>query len=362
MSGQNPAIVGQAIVGTAVLGSVTSEDTIIRRLDWAKGFSVAYYATIVDAATWLDSERIELIQGKVTRSDSDLQESAQLTCKPLDEEAWIRINMDVSQDGASDHVPLFTGLAICPDREINGALETGSVICYSVLKPAQDVLLPRGWYAPKGREGAEIVAELLSVTPAPKIVSGSSPRLSAHIVADAGESCLTMARKILTAINWRLRLLGDGTIEICPQANNPAARFDALDNDAIEPKVKVSFDWYDAPNVYRAVSGNTCAEVRDTDAIRARGREIWKEDRSPAFNGSESIAMYAKRMLDESKWAAYKVSYDRRYHPNVLVGDLVELHYPAQKIDNIFRVSSQAIDLVAGGKTSEEVVRYEQSI
>lgn len=360
--GQNPAIVGQAIVGTAVLGSVASTVTTDRRLDWSKGFSVAYYATIVDAATWLDSERIELIQGKVNRSDSDLQESAQLTCKPLSDETWIRINMDVSQEGASDHVPLFTGLAICPDREIDGAHETGSVVCYSVLKPAQDVLLPRGWYAPKGREGAELVEELLSVSPAPKSVYGGSPRLSANIVAEAGESCLTMARKILTAINWRLRLLGDGTIEICPQAENVSVMFSTADNDSIEPKVKVSFDWFDTPNVYRAVSGNTCAEVRDAAAIRARGREIWVEDRSPAFNGSESIAMYARRKLDESQWAAYKVSYDRRYHPDVLVGDLIELHYPAQKIDNIFMVSSQAVDLVAGGRTSEEVVRYEQSV
>lgn len=363
--GQIPAIVGQAIVGTAVLGSVQSVVSVDRRqVDWSKGFSASYYATLVDAGTWIDTTRLEITQGKVNRSDSDLQDSAQITCVryPYTNEMWMRLYMDVTQEGASAHVPLFTGLAICPDREINGALETGSVICYSVLKPAQDVILKRGYYASKGREGAELVADLLSVTPAPKIVQSGSPRLSAHIVAEAGETCLTMARKILTAINWRIRLHGDGSIEICPQANEVGARFDALDNDAIEPRLKVSFDWYDTPNAFRAVSGNTCAEVRDTAAIRARGREIWKEDRSPAFNGSESIAMYARRKLDELQWTAYRVSYDRRFHPDILVGDLVELHYPAQKVDNIFRVGSQAIDFTAGGKTSEEVVRYEQPV
>lgn len=331
---------------------------------WDKGFTAAYYAANIDVGTWLDTTRIEITQGKINRTDSDLQDSAQITCVryPYTNERWIRLYMDATQEGASAHVPLFTGLAICPDRDIDGAVETGSVICYSVLKPAQDVLLPRGWYAAKGLRGAEIVASLLSVTPAPKIVQSGSPKLTAHIVAEAGESCLTMARKILKAINWRIRLHGDGTIEICPQASNISASFDALDNDAIEPRLRVTFDWYDTPNVYRAVSGNSCAEVRDSAAIKARGREVWKEDRSPAFNGSESISMYAKRMLDESQWAAYKVSYDRRFCPDVTVGDLVSLHYPAQGVDNIFRVNSQAISCEAGGKTSEEVVRYEQSV
>lgn len=333
-------------------------------MNWSKGFLASYYATLIDVDTWLDTNRIEITQGKVNRTDSDLQESAQVTCVryPYTDEKWIRLYLDSSQTGATAHVPVFTGLAICPDKDINGALTTGSVICYSVLKPAQDVLLKRGWYAGKGMNGAGLVADLLSVTPAPKVVQGNSPKLTANIVAEAGETCLTMAKKILNAINWRLRIEGDGTIWICPQADSVAATFDALDNDSIEPRVKVSYDWYDCPNCYRVVSGDRCAEVKDSTAIRARGREIWIEDTSPAFNGSESITMYAQRKLDELQYAAYKVSYDRRYHPGVRVGDLVALNYPAQKINNVFMVTSQAVDFTAGGKTSEEVVRYEQSL
>ena len=332
-------------------------------MNWSKGFSASFYATIVDVGTWVDTERIEITDGKVNRSLSDLQESAQIGCVRYDQsqERWLRICMDVTQNGDSAHVPMFTGLAVSPDRDINGNLTTNSVVCYSVLKPAQDVLLQRGWYAGKGLDGAELVKDLLSVTPAPKTVTGNGAKLTANIIAEDGESNLSMAVKILNAIDWRIRIQGDGTIEICPQPTSLSARFDNLENDSVEPRLKASFDWYELPNVYRVISGNKCAIARDSAAIKERGREIWVEDKSPAFNGSESITMYAERKLQQAQIAAYTVSYDRRFHPDVRIGDLVELHYPAQGIDNIFRVTSQAIDLRAGARTSEGVERYEQA-
>jgi len=332
-------------------------------MNWSKGFTSTCYASLMDAGAWVATNRIEITGGKVTRSDSDLQESAEIGCVDYDQskERWIRINMDVTQDGDSAHVPVFTGLAVSPDRDINGNLTTNSVVCYSVLKPAQDVLLKRGWYAGKGLNGAEIVRDLLSVTPAPKTITGNGAKLTANIIAEDGESNLSMAVKILNAINWRIRIHGDGVIEICAQPKKTSARFDNLANDSIEPKVKATFDWYDLPNVYRVVSGNKCAEVKDSAAIKARGREIWQQDTSPAFNGSESITTYAQRKLQEAQVAAYSVSYDRRFHPDVRIGDLVEIHYPAQNIDDVFRVTSQAIDLKAGGRTSEGVERYEQA-
>lgn len=331
-------------------------------MNWSKGYSAAFYAALVDTDTWRDYERIEITGGNISRSTAELKESADIDCTFYDQsrERWIRIYMDTEQDGGAAHVPLFTGLAVSPDKDINGLLVTNQVACYSVLKPAQDILLQRGWYAGKGRRGADLIEELLAVTPAPIEIEDESPKLPSYIVAGDGESHLSMALKILDAIGWRIRITGDGTIHICKPAEEPVAAFDNLDSDSIEPHVTVKFDWYSCPNVYRVISGDKCVEVKDTDAIEARGREVWAEDKSPAFNGSETKTMYAKRKLTEAQQTAYTVSYDRRFHPDVTVGDLINLNYPAQDIAGSFYVTSQNITLGPAAKTSETVERQIQ--
>ena len=50
-----------------------------------------------------------------------------------------------------------------------------------------------------------------------------------------------------------------------------------------------------------------------------------------------------------------KAEYDRRFNPDVLVGDLINLHYPAQFLEGVFRVTSQTIELSHNAKTSEVV-------
>ena len=335
-------------------------------MDWSKGYTASCYVKTVDPVTWSDAERINITGGTVSRSDGDLAEAASLNFVNYDQtsERWIRVWMDVRQGGDSAHEALFTGLATSPTRDINGKLFTSSVDCYSVLKPAQDVLLPRGWFAPAGSSGAAIVAKLLAVTPAPKIVAESSPTLVAAYIAEEGESNLTMARKILDAINWRMRITGSGTISIEPKPTEPAAALDSLRYDSIEPELAVDYDWFSCPNVFRAVQGDDSAVAVDDDpdsifSIASRGREIWMEDGNATLADSESLQAYAERRLREEQNVFYAATYDRRYHPEISVGDLIRLNYPAQKITGLFRVTSQSIDLAAGGRTSEEAERYE---
>ena len=84
-------------------------------------------------------------------------------------------------------------------------------------KPAADVLLDRGWYAPAGVSGAVLVERLLGGY-APIVSAENAPALTNAVVAEDGETKLSMAHKILKAINWRIRLYGDGLISIVPQA------------------------------------------------------------------------------------------------------------------------------------------------
>ena len=235
--------------------------------------------------------------------------------------------------------------------------------CYSVLKPAQDVLLARGWYAPAGVNGAQYAAELLSVSPTPIEVDDGAPALASAYIAEDNETNLSMALKLINAINWRLRITGDGVIRICPRSTEISGTYSSLENDVIESELTVSYDWFTCPNVFRAIQGDTYAIARD-DAEESpystvnRGREIWAQETSCKLANNESLADYAIRRLKELQNVVRSLSYDRRFDPNVTVSDLVQLRYPAQGINGIYEVMGQSIDLSTGAKTSEEVENY----
>ena len=334
-------------------------------MDWNKGFSAQYYAKFVDPQTWRDMERFEITGGSTKRIDSGLRCSADISCVDYRQNAerYIRVWLDAEQSGSSAHIPLFTGLAQAPERKIDGTLATNSLTCYSVLKAAQDVLLPLGYYVPAGVQGAQFVKQLLSeVMPAPITVIGNSPSLSGYIIAEDNENHLSLSEKILAAINWRLRVQGDGSVEVCSMAQNISARFDPLENDVIEPQLKAVNDWYSCPNVFRAVISDTSAVARD-DNINSplstinRGREVWAEERDCDLANNETLAEYAQRRLKEEQRHYLAVDYDRRFHPDVIASDLIGLHYPAQGLEGTFYVSAQTIQLGYGARTSEEVVQ-----
>ena len=331
-------------------------------INWAKGYSASYYAERVDPATWRDVEVIPITGGTIKRESTGKRQSADISCVNyhIDIERWIRVYLDVRQGGSSAHVPLFTGLATSPDDEINGVVTNNSLTCYSVLKPADDIILSRGWYAPAGMNGAELVRRLLSVSPAPIVIDDDAPALTEPIVAEDRETHLSMSDRILNAMGWILRIDGNGTINIMPAPLEPAVGFDPLGNDVIETKIKVSADWYSCPNVYVAVADNMTGVARDESidsplSIQNRGREVWKQETGCKLAANESIAAYAARKLAESQKVQQTASYDRRYIPDVYPGDLVTMNYPRQNLVGVYQVTSQSITLGYGAKTSEQI-------
>lgn len=333
-------------------------------MDWSKGFSARYYMTVVDRNSWRDIDRIEITGGSVRRSLTDLRESADINCIEYDStsEQIIRVWLDAKQGSDSSHTPIFTGLATSPGRDINGRLETNTVQCYSILKIAQDILLPGGWYAPAEADSGSLIRNLLSVTGAPISISENSPGLKMAIISEQGENNLSMVDKILNAINWRLRLTGLGEIIIEPISKESVSLFSAIDNDVLELSLSVTYDWYNCPNVFRAISGDSVAIARD-DSIDSplstinRGREIWTEEINCYLNENETLAEYARRALKDLQKVAYEVSYTRRFDPDVRVSDVVTISYPEQNIFGNFLVTDQNIDLSYGGSTSEEAVK-----
>lgn len=332
-------------------------------MEWNKGYSSSYYMTIINPKTWRDSTRAEITSASVNRTRDGLRESASIESN-IDQdnvEFWIRIYMDAEQTGSAAHDAIFTGLATTPRRDIEGAFKQSSLECYSVLKPADDVNLLRGWYAPAGANGAELVKNLLSVSPAPISIEGVSNNLETNIVAEDGETRLSMADKILSIIGWRLRISGDGSISIEPKASEPYVQFDAIDYDVIEPKVSISADWFSIPNVFCAIEDATSAIVQNNDpdnplSIENRGREVWATESVSGLSEEESIEEYAKRRLEEEQSLAMPVSYTRRYIPDLIPGDIVRLDYPEQELTGWFEITSQSIELGYSAATSEEVI------
>ena len=331
-------------------------------MDWSKGFSASCYMSVVDPDSWRDIQRMELTGGRVSKMSTGLRQSADVTCTEFDvgKEIWIRIYMTVSQGRDSVNVPLFTGLATSSDTDVNGTRKEYPVQCYSVLKPAQDTLLLRGWYAPVETVANTLFRMLLGVCPAPLVIDAGCPSLTAAIIAGKGETNLSMVDRILTAINWRMVLEGDGTIHICPKASKVSMTFDALEYDVIEPEVTLARDWFDCPNIFRAVQDDLTAIARDDDpdsflSTVRRGREVWKEEDGCDFAEGETIGEYAIRRLREEQQVALVVSYSRRFHPDVKIGDIIRLAYPGSGLEGAFTVNTQSMEL---GKTSidEEVI------
>lgn len=332
-----------------------------RDFNWAEGFESLYYATVVDPATWRDLEKFDITDGSIKRTDSDLRQSADISTVNYtpNNEFWIRIWLDARQDGRSSHTPLFTGLVSCPDNNIDGFIIHNTLECYSVLKAAEDVGLPRGWYAPVETNGAEMIRELLSVIPAPVRIVGNSQNLEQAIIAEESENHLTMVDKILTAIGWRLRITGYGEVIICEPAASESAYFSLIENDVIEPEMQISTDMYECPNVLVVISDDMTATARDDDPYSrfstiVRGREVWRYETDATLNIGETLGEYATRRLKALQTYSTTATYDRRYDPDVLPTDLVRIHYPVQRIDGVFYISSQTIELGANAKTSEE--------
>ena len=332
-------------------------------MDWSKGFSASYYLAVVDPQSWRDISRIEMTGGKVSKMSTGLRNAADVTCTDFEQgkEYWVRIWMTATQGANSDAVPLFTGIASSASVNMDGNRRVYPVQCYSVLKPAQDVLLQRGWYAPAQTSADVLIRQLLAVCPAPLVIDAGIPYLHSSIVAGNGETHLSMVDRILTAIGWRMVLEGDGTIHVCKRASVVSASFDALENDVIEPRVELTRDWFNCPNVFRAIQEELTAVARDDseDSFLStvnRGREIWMEEDGCDFSDGETIGEYALRRLKEEQSVAVVVTYDRRFHPDINVTDLVRLVYPGQGIEGIYTVSSQDIELGYGAKVSEEVI------
>lgn len=332
-------------------------------MDFTKGYTASFYATFVDPSSWYDIGRFEIVSGTIERTCSDLRQSANLTIREweYDTDCWIRIYMDTDQNGDRTHTPIFTGIATSPSSNFNNGVTDINLQCYSILKPAEDILLKRGWYALKGSDGASLIKDLLSVTHAPVYIEGDSPSLLSSIIAEDDETNLSMIELILASINWSLRIDGIGNIILSEFSNEPISYFSPDTSDVIETSFSKTNDWFGCPNVLLVTSGEDTYTYKDENpdsrfSIPNRGREVWEIDNDVTISNNESMEAYAKRKLNELQEQTEKVQYARRFLPDIYPDDLVRINYPELQGD--YFIESQSINLGAAAKTNESVFRY----
>lgn len=331
-------------------------------INFSNGITATYYVSKVDPRTWADAGEISIISGTITRkADSDLVQSADITVnEDIGPEEWVRVYLIANQGGTKERVPLFTGITSSPSRNIIGNTETRKLDCYSVLKVAADILLPLGWFAPARSNGGELIKILLSDLPCPVELDEGSPNIISSFVAGNSDSKLSVAQDIAAAINWQIKVNGDGSVRICPKPLTISGTFDNIENDIIETSVTDNRDIFSVPNVLRVTLGGSAATARDDDpdsiySTVNRGREIWLNEDAKLAAG-ETLGEFAVRRLKELQNPSRKLSYTRRFQPDVDVNDLVSIIYPKQSIGDVFRVQSQTITLSHGAKVKEDVV------
>ena len=331
-------------------------------MNWKTGYTAAYYMTTVDPVTWRDLERIEITRGSINRVTEGLRESASIGCTNYGEmiEQWVRIWLEAKQEGSSARVPLFTGLATTPADNYSGQSKDNELQLYSVLKTADDVALLRGWYAPAGMSGAAVIKDLLSILPSPVLIADNAPALTNHIIAEDNETRLSMTEKILVAIDWRMKITGDGTVHIEPKPEEPSITFDPLENDVLETEITVQADLFSCPNVLLAIDNDLSAIARDDSensplSTINRGREVWAVETACDLADDETIEQYATRRLKEKQKIRKTAIYTRRFMPDIYPNDQIRLHYPAQDLDGVYTVKSQSISLEYSANTNEEI-------
>lgn len=334
-------------------------------ISWSESYSTSTYATIVNPLTWRDTDRIDITSASIKRTDTELRHACDIVCpfyNNEDNDIWIRIWMDVVQDGEVSHNAIFTGTTAPTSRDIDGLFITNKLTCYSVLQPAQEVLLPRGWYAPVETSVGDILRQLLSVSPAPVTIDDGLPDLKQAIIAEENENNLSMIDKILTVEGLQMSINGLGEIHIYkPDLDSYDIIYDSVLNDILECKVSETNDWYGCPNIFRASMDDVYAIARDDDpesrlSTVNRGREIWMEETDCDLNEDESLAEYAERRLKEEQRSSKTIEYNVRFSPEVSVGHIAFINYPAQKLSGKFYISSQSIDIDESVTVSEEAV------
>ena len=330
-------------------------------MDWNQGYTATFRLYSVNQSTWGDGNEIEnLVSASVTKdNESSLIEDASISIDGEPIKGYVRLVLEAKNTSGMAKVNLGTFLVTSPKRSINGVLTTIDLECYSVLKPADDKLLPPGWYFPEGGDPIAGASELLSnCLKCPVEPAESNIRTDQVKVAESNETALSMAKYLLEDTDWFIYIDGRGCVSIKKKPDNIVKMFDAYDNDILMPNITDESDIFDIPNILRVTdsSGNyetiyNNDEQSDT-SIEKLGWEKWSSEQLSLDYGETLLGKGGERMEELSK-TTRKINYSREFDPDVKLNDVALYMLPKQRIVGTFRIISQSLSIGNGIKVSE---------
>lgn len=335
-------------------------------MDWNQGYTATFRLYSVNQSTWGDGDEIEnLVSASVTKdNESSLIEDASISIDGEPIKGYVRLVLEAKNTSGMAKVNLGTFLVTSPKRSINGVLTTIDLECYSVLKPADDKLLPPGWYFPEGGDPIAGASELLSnCLKCPVEPAESDIRTDQVKIAESNETALSMAKYLLEDTNWFIYIDGRGCVSIKKKPDNIVKMFDTYENDVLMPNITDETDIFEVPNILRVTdsSGNYETIYNNDDnsstSISALGWEKWAAEQLELDYGESLVGKGAERMEKLSK-STRKISYTREFNPDVKLNDIGLYLLPQQGIVGAFRVISQSIELGAG-VTVNEISEFE---
>ena len=330
-------------------------------MDWNQGYTATFRLYSVNQSTWGDGDEIEnLVSASVTKdNESSLIEDASISIDGEPIKGYVRLVLEAKNTSGMAKVNLGTFLVTSPKRSINGVLTTIDLECYSVLKPADDKLLPPGWYFPEGGDPIAGASELLSnCLKCPVEPAESDIRTDQVKIAESNETALSMAKYLLEDTNWFIYIDGRGCVSIKKKPDNIVKMFDAYENDVLMPNITDESDIFDIPNILRVTdnSGNyetiyNNDEQSDT-SIEKLGWEKWSSEQLSLDYGETLLGKGGERMEELSK-TTRKINYSREFDPDVKLNDVALYMLPKQRIIGTFRIMSQSLSIEKGIKVSE---------
>lgn len=335
--------------------------------DWDGGQSLEWRIMRVNPSTWEDDVQVTGVKSiSISRDATDdcpLLESGSVsfTTRPSVpfEQGWYRIEaMDML--GGYERLAIATMLFESDSSSSDRGWWISEVDGKSVLYPAKDKKFLAGDYVPKGVDGAEYAAKLLrEVTPAPVVVEGGFT-VDDYVVMDAGDTYLSTVWKVLMAASWCIQIDGRGVIHIVEKPSTPSLELYSGDMGLLEPDVSRSFDLSDVPNSYYATSYGEEAHAVNEDpdspvSYPARGRWVDVVDSSPSRINGETMAAYARRMLEEASTVVESYSYNRAFRPEVYPFDIVRAYSDKVGMAGDYRILSQSLSCGKGITVQEKV-------
>ena len=334
-------------------------------MNWNQGYTSTFRLYSVDPSTWGDSTEIEhLASASITKdSESSLIEDAEISIDGNPVKGYVRLVLEAKNTTGMARANLGTFLVTSPKKAIKGTLKTLDLECYSVLKPADDKILPPGWYFPEGGDpiaGAfELLADCLQcpIEPAESDIRTNEPK-----IAESNESVLSMVRYLLSDTNYNIVIDGRGCVSIKKKSDEIVRMFDTMENDVLMPDITDESDIYDIPNVLRVTDNNGNYETvynneeNSDTSIDNLGWEKWNSEQLSLDDGETLLSKGAERMEELSK-SKRKISYDREFDPDVCINDVALFMLPQQEIVGTFRIVSQSLS-IGEGVTVKEIAEF----